>query len=135
METRPRRLRRRTNPPPCARAIAVGAHSLAGKRHAFCRRVSSRGSRARQRAQLVATALEAQEAPLLVPGAEHDTLCRLAVDLDVVHPGTVRMTVYEAADARGAEGCRHRLGVHIHDVGHGARGVATAAGARLIREL
>src|SRR5205823_10107806 len=45
---------------------------------------ASRSPRARQLAQLVPAALAAQVAPLLVPGAEHDALCRTALGLDVM---------------------------------------------------
>src|SRR5215475_139878 len=120
---------------PRARAPALSARTrLAGKSRAFCRRVPL-GSRAWQRVQLVATALVAQKASLLVPGAEHDALCRLAIELEIVDARPVSMAVKQAADARGTEGRRHRLRIDVHDVGYGARGVSATPRPCLIREL
>src|SRR5215469_16992217 len=129
----PHRLPRRTSPRARAPSLSARTH-LAGKSWVFCRRVSL-GSRAWQRAQLVAAALVAQEASLLVPGAEHDTLCRLTIELEIVDARPVSMTVNQAADAGGTEGRRDRLRIDVHDVGHGARGVSATPRPGLVREL
>src|SRR5437879_1273367 len=95
---------------------------------------ASRSPRARQLAQLVSAALAAQVAPLLVPGAEHDALCRTALGLDVMHARAVRVPVDHAPHPGGPKRRGHRGGIHVHDVGYRARGVPPAAGARLIRQ-
>src|SRR2546430_870115 len=86
---------------------------------------------ARQLEQLVPAALIHQVASLLVPGAEHDALRRLAIDAQLVDAGPVSVPVNDAPDAGRPQSGRDGFAIDIHDVRDRAGGVLAAAGARL----
>src|SRR5690606_41494287 len=90
-----------------AAAAAAGARgAAAAARPASCdrprRALSARirsGARASGSDQLdsVAALVPVKHVAVLVPGAEHDTLRALAVDLELVHCVSVRVSVHEPA--------------------------------------
>ena len=87
-----------------------------------------------QRQQLEAALVPAQEAALLVPGAEHVAPRGRARHQELVHPGPVRMAVDQRAQPAGAQHVDDRGLARIHDVGRDHAGVRAAAGTRRIRE-
>ena len=62
-------------------------------------------------------------------------MCPRSVDLELVHTGPMGMSVDDPSHTAGAEGRGHGLCIDVHDVRHGAGGMAPAARAGFIGEL